>query len=290
MTQTRSLLKAENGRLRQEIGELEAAGERLRQRVLELEVQTAKGEPLAPSESDSIAVKPVPLQRSSMEAYAGILIAALLALFTITWSFRVFLFLVLIFLCADFCWRSPFTLRWPKRARALICVLVVGLVIRVGYFNVKTAYLEEAFPADANYLIEWGPPKEGSRVSFAKSKDDPGEIIGKAESYLKVDGTKLKRYRDKYKIWAAIFTYDGTIEYKDVQLGGSSGLFDVADGPIDITVPWNEHFKWRLTHHWRGTDYVVLLVPMKITSPSFRTIREALDQGSVQIALKTGPP
>jgi len=100
-----------------------------------------------------------PLSRSSLEAYTGIVIGIVLAVLPMTYWLRAILFFILLVVCADFTWRSPFTYRWPYLVKTLAVAVVMPGLGWVAYGNVSKAYQDSEFPPDAKYIIYYGGPK-----------------------------------------------------------------------------------------------------------------------------------
>jgi hypothetical protein len=57
-----------------------------------------------------------------------------------------------------------------------------------------------------------------------------------------------------------------------------------------MIIPWNDQIIFDLENNRSGTTYELLLVPKGISPDSFKTIREALDLGALELQKVGGPP
>jgi hypothetical protein len=247
---------------------------------LQTELSVAKRKPQTKAE---------PLTRSSVEAYAGLAIGITLAVFPMTWWLRIPMFAILAYLSLDFCLRSPFTYKWNGGAKGLIGLACASWIVWAAYGNIKTAYRDQEFPVNILYMLKWGPDPDVSVV--LPNRDGQGaQIIGSPSSIVTVDGTKVSRYADKYRLWAVCFHNTGYLDTNDIPVSGSS-LFDITSlSEIEMRVPWSQQFQQELLHGYRPTSYALVLVPKDVKSPSFSTIRDALNRGGVFLQMNGGPP
>jgi hypothetical protein len=234
--------------------------------------------------------EPVPMSRSSVEAYIGIAIGIVLAVLPMTWWLRIFLFVVLEWVCVDFSLRSPFTFKWPALIKRALCVVVCSWIAWVAYGNVTDAYTNDEFPKNVRYMLSWGTAS-GTVIVWPQPNGEGGRIIGNPLSEIVVDGTKIQRYSKKYKLWAVCSHHSGFTDPKDDPVSGSA-LFDVNnDGtPILMKIPWNDRFRWEVMHGASQTNYALILIPKKLSSASFPTVRDALRQGGVALEYNGGSP
>ncbi len=83
------------------------------------------------------------LKRSTLEAYAGIVLAAIVGVFPMNWWIKLILTFILGLIATDIAFHHPKTLRahWMVR----LCLAVVGIVIvtLVGYFPIHKQYMED---------------------------------------------------------------------------------------------------------------------------------------------------
>jgi hypothetical protein len=251
----------------------------LNRRITELQDQLRKAV-AARSEEEAKKAK---LSRSSMEAYSGVGIGIVLAVLPMTWYLRLALFIILTAICGDFCWRSPFTYKWKPWTKVILCLVVLGAVAQTGVKNVRKAYIDDRFPPNIPYLILWGGNSDPLRVTPS------GNVVGMLGSHVTVDGTKAMRYADDYRLWAACFHEGGLIDPNDTPVSGSN-LFDIESRAIEIQIKWGPIFLREIANGDRTTDYVIMLIPKKVTSPSFTTLRGAVDKGGVILQRTSGPP
>lgn len=206
-----------------------------------------------------------PLSRSSMEAYTGIALGVVLAVLPMTWYLRIPLFVLLCFVCVDFCWRSPFTLKhFSNSVRIAVCLIVFGLLMWAGVKNISTAYRAEEFPPRAiEYLKYWGPLD----ANLAVVKPPPpytAFLRGTPGSKLLVDTSKFKDYSDRYRLWVACFHWNATEDPVDTNNISHSNFFDISGTDVLIACPWNQRYLDELLQGGKsGTSYYVLLVPKK---------------------------
>lgn len=234
--------------------------------------------------------EPKPLSRSSIEAYVGIAIAVVLAVQPMTWWLRIPLFLILVGVVADFGWRSPFTFRWNEAAKGFICLLAAGWVGWAGFQNVINARNTERFPPNVMYMASWGAANPGGVTIYYNDKNGKGgHIQGEAASRVVVQGSEVEKFAKDYRLWAACLHLSGLLDPKDLPVSGSA-IFDI-DGPeISMKIPWSDRFQLEAINGQGGTNYVLMLIPKSVKSANFATIRDALNQGAVQLQIAGGPP
>jgi hypothetical protein len=83
------------------------------------------------------------IERSSIEAYAGIVIAIISVVFPMTWWIRGGLLLILVGIVIDLAWRSPWTEGFRSRYRiaiGLICLIILGVI---AWRPLRKQYIEE---------------------------------------------------------------------------------------------------------------------------------------------------
>jgi hypothetical protein len=233
-----------------------------------------------------------PLTRSSIEAYVGIVLGVSLAVFRMTWWMRIPLFVLLCIVCVDFCWRSPFTLKYLARIPRLIVCGALGIMIAyVGWRNISEAKRDEDFPPEAiEYLKSWGSLDVNWHWELAPPNSVPifrGARAGK----VVIDSTKLRNYSGKYRLWATCFHWDGRQDLLDTKNISHTGLFDISGTDVVIPIPWNEHFFNELLNAGgkAPAEYYVLLIPKDIQRSDFNSIREAVAAGGYVLEGKGGP-
>jgi hypothetical protein len=250
----------------------------LNRRITELQDQLRKSV-AARSEEEAKKAK---LSRSSMEAYGGVGIGIILAVLPMTWYLRLVLFVILTAICGDFCWRSPLTYKWGPWKKAVLCLVVLGAVTQTGVKNVRNAYIDDRFPPNVQYFVLWGGNSDPLRVTPS------GKVVGMLASHVTVDGTKAMRYADDYRLWAACFHMGGLVDPNDTPVSGSN-LFDIEPRPIEIQIKWSPEFISEVSHGDNTTNYALVLIPKKVTNPSFTTLRDAMDKGGVVLQRTSGP-
>jgi hypothetical protein len=215
-----------------------------------------------------------PLSRSSMEAYAGISIGAVLAVIPMNYWIRAILFVVLCFVASDFIWRSPLSWKWPIAIRVLLVAVVLVALSYVGGLNVEQAYRQAGVPPEAKYMVAYGALDENTKVWR-----NPVKIEGMAAGKIVVNGYILGKFSSRYKLVATCFHWNGLGDVKDAKEISKSGAFDIRDAEITIPIPWNKQFIEELNIYTHGTNYVLLMIPKKVSLDSFTSVREALDEG-----------
>lgn len=170
------------------------------------------------------------LEKSSIEAYAGITLGILLAVLHMTWWLRALLWVVLCLISADIAWRAPLVASWPQKIRLLLMLAALSLVSWCGWCNVREQIRADRQPISAiSYLELWGPDREFGVVSFDPS--DPDKVIsGEAAGRLIVNGDLLLKYADQYRIEGVCFFWDGMQNPYDVTDLSKSDALDISEG------------------------------------------------------------
>jgi hypothetical protein len=84
------------------------------------------------------------LERSSLEAYGGIAIAIVSAVFTLTWYIKFGLLLILAGIIIDLSWRSPWTIGITKGVyKWLICMIGLTILLLLSWTPLRKQYDEE---------------------------------------------------------------------------------------------------------------------------------------------------
>jgi pimeloyl-ACP methyl ester carboxylesterase len=163
--------------------------------------------------------------------------------------------------------------------------------------NAKTAHSspkepapDERYPAPVEYLSSWGS-FDSKPITLAISPGNPPQVVdGNAMSKLEVYGNLLRKWKDRYKVAAVCFFYDGKQDPKDTTGISKSAAFDIVDSIIEIVIPWNDQFLNTLKNGAKGTNYVLLLLPKDLLPSQFDSLREATDKGAVMMERHGGPP
>lgn len=230
-----------------------------------------------------------PLGRSSLEAYAAILIAITLALSTMTWWLRALLFIIVCAGCSDFVWRSPATYKWPKGSKIALAVAVSAAVAYLGVQNVASHYRQDNLPPDRNYAQSWGQADLNMSVIRTPS-GPPFTIVGETGSKVIVDGRMLTKWADDYRVMVVCFHYTGAVDADDVENLSKSQAFDITGGSINILIPWSSAFIEEVRTGRPGTNYKILLIPLGLPITAFETLREAKKKGAMLVQTMHGPP
>lgn len=182
-------------------------------------------------------------------------------------------------------WRSPFTYRWPYPAKWLLVIVAVSAIGWGGWTNVSLQYLNERFPPGVQYFQRWGGSVSDPTVIRA------GKVVsGASASNVVANGDLLTRFAGKYKVMTVCYHWKGDVDPKDVQNISKSNIFDIHPGPIEMSIPWNEQFIQEVGRGDSGTNYLLLLVPNKVSVGDVHSVRSALDLGGYSLINVSGPP
>jgi hypothetical protein len=161
---------------------------------------------------------------------------------------------------------------------------------KIAHPSPKEPTPDEKYPAAVEYLASWGT-FDLNPVSIASSPGSPPQVIaGNASSKVEVYGNLLKKWKDRYKVAAVCFFYDGKQDPKDTPGISKSAAFDIVDEIIVIVIPWNDQFLNILKAGAKGTNYVLLLLPKDLLPSQFDSLREATDKGAIMMERHGGPP
>lgn len=232
-----------------------------------------------------------PLSRSSIEAYAGIALAIVLAVLPMTWWLRAALFIVLAVVVGHFLWRAPLAYRLPKSVRSIVIVLTVGWLVWVGQKNVIDARNIALFPPGVPYIRNWGPLVSTRKITT--DNDGRKELEGSGSKII-VDGSKAEQLSDGYRLWGAVMFWDGTIDPMDVRSISKSSLFDITPDEMTIIIPWSREFTDIYLQPQRpiSASYVLIALPKSVgldKVAAFKNVRDALDAGGVILQKAAGP-
>jgi hypothetical protein len=107
---------------------------------------------------------------------------------------------------------------------------------------------------------------------------------------VQIDGEPLLPYKDDYKIIAIAWHNIGALDDNDVSDLNKSDPHDILEGNINISIIVSDKFLGDLVDGMHGTDYAGLLIPNKIRTDQFSTIRQAESVGAIVIGRAGGPP
>jgi hypothetical protein len=150
-------------------------------------------------------------------------------------------------------------------------------------------------PIPQTIILDWG-----YSGSARWQPGDPQSIQGPKESMLRVNGSLLRSLAKKdYKLIGVGFHHVISGDVLDQPNISKSGLYDIRDGQINITIPWNDDFISELVHAKpvgeslylrRIPHYMLLAVPKGVTPQSFSSLRQAIDLGAKRLQSVAGPP
>ncbi len=118
-------------------------------------------------------------ERTTLEAYAGILIAIVIAMVPMPWWGQAALLLVLITLVIDISFHAPFTARLDRRSKIAVCLVSAGLILMIGLQPVFQQYRIETSHEDlrATFFIEMHEPSSFDvEYSFSNEGRQPASI------------------------------------------------------------------------------------------------------------------
>ena len=93
------------------------------------------------------------LERTTLEAYAGIAIAIIIAMVPMIWELKLLAFIVLAGLATDVAWRSPWTYKWSLINKVIGSAIGLVIVASIGWRPVAKQYLEDNKPTLAAFRI-----------------------------------------------------------------------------------------------------------------------------------------
>jgi hypothetical protein len=135
-----------------------------------------------------------PLERSTIEAYLGIILGIIIAIAPEDeWEMKVFLLIIVLALLSDIIWRSSWTIKTSKRIKQIIN-LACGVLLMTIYF------------------LFLGPPSQGSKIIISPSFETVGLGMDE-ETTLKV--TNNHSYA-LYMVQVETKTYSGDLPPEDV--------------------------------------------------------------------------
>ena len=179
--------------------------------------------------------------------------------------------LVFLYICA----RHRGTVKWRAITALAITVTLGALGLRL-YAN---HHHDESDPEQADLGIN---PQEVIMSWGSSPQLDYVEMVA--------NGSKLQRFKSRYRLAAICFKYDGKSDYLDLETILKSNPYDIRTGPIEILIPVTFEFKKELFYGGKGSNYVLLLVPNQVTTSQFRTLRQAYALGIKRIGGTSGPP
>ena len=168
---------------------------------------------------------------------------------------------------------------WLYSVLLIISGVFAGVFIASPYINSLTSH---------DVILSWGTTHQG----FLDIKIGiPESVQGVKSSTLIVNGSALRfSERKDYKLIGVCFHYWISGDLLDQPNVSKSGLYDIRDGHITITIQWNDQFVRELVKPMLGTTYVLLEVPKGVTPDDFTTVRKAVDLGARILQSRVGTP
>lgn len=96
------------------------------------------------------------IERSSIEAYAGIAITIFLAVIPMSWWVETSLFALLGILAWDISFHAPWFRLWSTISKALIWIISVGIIIAISWGPIHEQYVKDHLPASVAELQRVG--------------------------------------------------------------------------------------------------------------------------------------
>jgi hypothetical protein len=159
----------------------------------------------------------------------------------------------------------------PRFKKWFYLLLSLPLSVGIYYFT-----LPDEPPIPQSIILDWGY-SGGARWQ----PGNPQSIQGPKESMLTVNGSVLRSLaRKNYKLIGVGFHYTISGDVLDQPDVSKSGLYDIRDGHITITIPWNDRFISELVHaqpvgeslYLRPIpNYWLLAVPKGVTPKAFNS-------------------
>ncbi len=234
--------------------------------------------------------EPQSVSRSTVEAYAGIIIAVVQAIFVMTFISKFILVLGLAYIAFDLLWRNEKTIHLPKRDRIPIAAFGVILVLATSINPLKQAYIKEYYftpDPDVMYFTEFGTKAEIIPTPFGEHKF---VIRGWPGGYMTIKSKLLENLKDRYQLIGFIFHHNGSIDIKDEIVGGESGRYDIPADDLGMKIVWSTTYPEQVIFGMRPTFYALTAIPANNQEKSFRTIRELVNAGGILIQVQAGPP
>jgi hypothetical protein len=143
------------------------------------------------------------------------------------------------------------------------------------------------------YITPLSPPiliTDFGAVGRVHSEKGVIQILGPKQSTLTVNGSLLSSLASKnYKLIGVVYHYMISGDVHDQPNISKSGLYDIVNHPITITIPWNEQFTSEMLQAQKLSDtlyavsqqhFALLAVPKGVTPNDFTTLRQAIAFGA----------
>lgn len=117
-----------------------------------------------------------------------------------------------------------------------------------------------------------------------------GGLIGPNTTSISVDGRQLQKYASGYSVAAVTYFYFGNVSINDTDSLQKSGLYEISAETIRLSIPLDAHFMELLAKDpIPQANYRLLLIPKKVNTDQFKTLREAMNLG-VKVSPNQGGP
>jgi hypothetical protein len=183
---------------------------------------------------------------------------------------------------------------WSNIKRSKIKSAMLGvLCLGIMFFGIYYLTLPNEPPTPRTIITDWGS------MAVVKWEHGVAKFSGPKQSALTVNGSLLRSLaRKNYKLIGVCFHYLAPVDVLDQPNISKSGLYDITDHLITITIPWNEQFISELVHATPVNEtqylipipqYSILAVPKGVTPESFTTLRQAIAFGAKRLQSVAGP-
>src|SRR5262249_16891051 len=140
-----------------------------------------------------------------------------------------------------------------KRSNVKSAMLVV-LCLGIMFFEIYYLALPNEPPTPQTIITDWGS------MTGVKWEHGVAKFLGPKQSTLTVNGSLFRSLaRKNYKLIGVCFHNVAPVDVLDQPNISKSGLYDITDHLITITIPWNEQFTSELVHATpiNATQYLI---------------------------------
>jgi hypothetical protein len=104
-----------------------------------------------------------------------------------------------------------------------------------------------------------------------------------------VEPNVIWSHRDRYRLAAGCFVYDGTVDIADAPHLQVTKAYDMTRSTLSMSLDWTDSFQQYLKGARRGEfTYVVFLLPKGVEPGNFSTIRQARAMGARVVLVGSG--
>jgi hypothetical protein len=227
------------------------------------------------------------VSRSTLEAYAGLFISLVQVVVPMNFLFKALAIIVITFLIADIVWRHENLSALSKRAKLPIialCAVPLWLYAAPELFReYNRDFWFEKLPAP--YVKNYGGTL-GSTINTLTHT-----ITGPQTSFIVVDGTRLQNLAARGMVFKGVaMLHSNPVDPLDESNVSSSGPYEIANGDVQIDIPWNDYIENMYKNGRFGTNYYLLALPRAAANRPFSSIRQAVQMGAIIIQNSGGPP